>query len=396
MILPQFQVTSNRVGDILIAGGWVIQPRQGVALQVGEATPARDDSSNANGDWWPAVSAQGLTYLTSGGTVGAIAIAASSGWIMSAINGTYYPASPDPADGYSFTGPHGPFFLRFNGDGTAVLYDGVADVSTASVDWTSGSTGFLPLTQYGKDTYNGGLYAAVTIADVAPVQALPSLTISIPSGLSESFEVTYPLDPTWGGGYITIPAGVPQLWTLAGTSATTWGGLTMWGGLDVTLSISGDGSAGIYYNGILYASRAVGHPYDPSGLYTSTTAGGNAWNDGNPWNAWVAGGRSFPRAGWVYLRIEDVAGTLTSVSGPFFAATLPAPTGNFYAYPLAKCSGTAPPEQLHLGPVQWGHTTGTNGTNGADGTGLPWVVLTEAAYLALSPPDAGTIYDVTP
>ena len=381
MILTQFQASTNRFGDILMAGGWVLQPRQGVALQVGEATPTRDDSSNANGDWWPAVSAQGLTYLTSGGTVGGIAIATSISPIAGHINGNYYPASPDPADGYSFTGPHGPFFLRFNGDGTAVLHDGVADVSTSSVDWPAASTGTFALTTYGKDTYNAGSDMTVTISDIAPVQPLPALTISIPSGLSDGVSVTTTEGP------VPVLPGVPQLWPLAGVSATLWG-IT-----DVAVSIAGDGSAGIYYDGILYASRPVGHPTDPSGLYTSTGTGANDWNDGNPWTAWVSGGRSVPRAGWAYLRIEDVAGVLTSVSGPFFAASLPAPTGNFYAYPLAKCSGTAPPEQLHLGPIQWGHTTGTNGTNG---TGLPWVTLTEAAYLALSPPDAGTIYDVTP
>lgn len=35
------------------------------------------------------------------------------------------------------------------------------------------------------------------------------------------------------------------------------------------------------------------------------------------------------------------------------------------------------------------------GSPGINGTGLPWVSLTMAAYNALSPPATGTIYDIT-
>ena len=38
---------------------------------------------------------------------------------------------------------------------------------------------------------------------------------------------------------------------------------------------------------------------------------------------------------------------------------------------------------------------GSKGETGDDGSGLPWISLTQVEFDALSPPDPDTIYDIT-
>ena len=370
MIFAQFQASADPFGNLLIAGGWVMQPRMGVALPVvGLGGGALASQAAADGNLWPALPVQGRAFV--GGSGNTVIVSSPPGGPAD-FDGIYLALSAT-----LYVNTSGPGELRISG-GNATLWDQAAAVTGPSSGWPTG--GFMASTTYGEDMYHGSGFT-LGITSEPSGNGMPDLTVAIPTGLSEGFVITLP-GPDW-----TVVPGVPQLWTLAGLAAGSW----EWGA--VTILIAADGTAGLYYSATLYATRAAGSLTDPSGIYTATTAGKNAWHDGNAWQAYVTGGRVAPRAGWAYLQIEDVAGVLTSVAGPFFATSLPTHSGDLYYYPLAYCSGTAAPEQVHLGPVQWGHTTGTNGT---DGTGLPWIVLTEAAYDALGTPDPDTIYDVTP
>lgn len=376
MIFQQFQATADSFGNLVVAGGWVLQPRQGVALPVAGTTVALGEQNTKHGQWL-AMPAQGATFV--GGSGNNVVISAVAG----GLSGIYAPLT-----GGRWVQTDGPGEIQIS-YGTASLSDGVDVVATATVGgWQPVGTFYS--TGYGEDTYNGSAsFEAYGTAEDAG-NGFPMLTVSIPTGLSEAITVyLYNTEVLIMGGSewisTTIVPGEAQLWTVRGSEPGAW----MEDSFDVI--INPDGTADFNYSGTAMATRAAGSLTDPSGVYVATEAGKTDWNGGDPWQAFITCGRVAPRAGWAYLEIEDVAGVLTSVAGPFFATSLPTHSGDFYYYPLAYCSGSPAPEQVHLGAVQWGHTTGTNGT---DGTGLAWVVLSEAAYNALGTPDADTIYDV--
>lgn len=108
-----------------------------------------------------------------------------------------------------------------------------------------------------------------------------------------------------------------------------------------------------------------------------------------PWTVVVQRVGRAPRPGYIFVAVTEVDGVLESVSHPQFATTIPVAPDHTLHYPIAYCDGTEV-EQFHIGPLQ----IDTQGASGTGATGLPLVSLTAAAYDALTPKDADTIYDI--
>ena len=101
-----------------------------------------------------------------------------------------------------------------------------------------------------------------------------------------------------------------------------------------------------------------------------------------------------PRAGFVYVKITETAGVLTSAAGPFFDTALPADSATVFHVPVAQCDGSAF-EQFHSGMLIWPDT----GTPGNDGVGKTWVNIWLSLWLALTPEeraDPAIVYNVDP
>ncbi len=100
--------------------------------------------------------------------------------------------------------------------------------------------------------------------------------------------------------------------------------------------------------------------------------------------------------------VSIASGTLAVVVGGAalsVAVTLPSgPTPAAVIFPTPAAPQIAVALAANPGPVAVaiGLQPGLPGPAGPSGTGLGWIVLTEAAFLALPTPDPDTIYDVTP
>lgn len=81
-------------------------------------------------------------------------------------------------------------------------------------------------------------------------------------------------------------------------------------------------------------------------------ADGSVGNQTAAWQAHVQVIGRLPRAGFVYLKVTESAGVLTTVEGPFFKTTLPTSAGSVYYVPLAHCDGTVV-KQYHTGALIW-------------------------------------------
>ena len=104
---------------------------------------------------------------------------------------------------------------------------------------------------------------------------------------------------------------------------------------------------------------------------------------GSAWRASAQAYRRAPAAGVAYVKITEISGEVDAVAGPFFAATIPTPSGDDKFFPIALSDGSGNLKQIHSGPLVWGR-------------GQKVVITTLAAYLALAPEVQmnGTIYVV--
>lgn len=87
--------------------------------------------------------------------------------------------------------------------------------------------------------------------------------------------------------------------------------------------------------------------------------------------------------------VVDIAQTVSPVT--VAATTTPAPVTVEVTTSGAIIADIQTPPPA---PITIDISAGATGPAGPSGSGLPWVVITEADYLALATPDAGTIYDI--
>lgn len=311
----QFQVTADHQGNLRVAGGWVVQHKTGVSIQVAGYDGGRvaDAEALADGDEWPALpTADGFFVGGSGRNITVTGLTA----------GTLVPVGfYRPIEGGNYRAVIGIGEILVTGS-AAVIHDGTDDVATLA-SWTVVPVGTYVATAYGEATYNGSVAFDLTAADEAGDAGMPSATVVVTGG--------------------TFQEGAYSAAALEIYASDVDG--------DFTIEVDGSGSADLRYLGTAMATRASGPPDDPRGIYVATATGETDFHGGEAWQAIVGLGRVAPVAGWVYLSITESSGVLTAVGGPFFAASLPAPAGEVYAFPLAYCDGINPPEQIHAGMV---------------------------------------------
>lgn len=156
------------------------------------------------------------------------------------------------------------------------------------------------------------------------------------------------------------------------------------GPASLTVTYDLPGAPGTPVNHILHPGQLA--PATTDALSLRILADGSVSPTGTDWTATVRATRRVPVAGVVSIAITETAGTVTAAADPVFSATLPAAAGDISHYALATSDGSGHLKQLHTGPLTF---------DGSGEGGLAWVALTQAAYNALSPPDAATIYDIT-
>lgn len=120
-----------------------------------------------------------------------------------------------------------------------------------------------------------------------------------------------------------------------------------------TITVDSDGSAVLYYDGVAVATRADGNPLTPGGVYVANATGEDDFNSGDPWTATIEAFPAPPAVGYVYVKLTLSSGTISSLTGPFYAATIPAQAGNDYYIPVASISALGVVTQLHTGMILW-------------------------------------------
>jgi hypothetical protein len=242
------------------------------------------------------------------------------------------------------------------GTGEAIMSDGTDNIAAAT-GCTIVPTGTFTSLPAGETNYNGGDSFEITV-DWEGSTTIPGCSMNATTSLIAAD---------------TFTASTPQHYDADTT--TGW-----------TIVVNNDGSAALNDGTNDVATRTAGLNYDPAGNFSSTTYGAATWGDGGAdFTVYVQTLSKVPKAGWVYCKvIESAPGTIASVAGPFFAASVPSNSGANHYVPIAYSDGAGNLTQYQEGPIQW-----------SSFETIPWVMLTAAEYLALGTPDANTIYDIS-
>jgi hypothetical protein len=223
----------------------------------------------------------------------------------------------------------GPLSLSFDtGTGDADVSDGTDIVATGN--FTVAPEGTFTATAYGEDTYN--------------------------SGNPFTFATTYEGgDPYPGRGFTLVAEGsTVQEGVYNRTGWQTWESAD---DPDWTMTIDGTGAAVINDSTDDVLTRAADATllYDPtSGGWESTAYGETTYGDGEFFYGQTALLRAYPIAGYLYVTLTiNGSDEVTGVTGPFFAASLPANSSTAVSVPIAYSNGTGTVTQIQLGPITW-------------------------------------------
>ena len=291
------------------------------------------------------------TYFTTGGSTNAVALqdptlalmTASRGLggfyggsgtnvkATSAVLGTLVPDgffTPSEPDVWTSGG----LTMTFDpGTGDADIEDDTNVVATMAATTTVAPYGTFNATAYGETTYNGG--TAFTIA------------------------TTYEGSPdTWP----KRPAELVCDDTTVQVGAYTRTGWQSWASdvdPDWTITIDGTG-AGVINDSLDDVLERAADPdriYDVTGAaWISTAYGATAYGSGNTFYAQIYEGRAYPVSGYLYVTLAiNGSDECTGVTGPFFAASLPANTATAVSVPIAYSDGAGTVTQIQLGPITW-------------------------------------------
>ena len=237
--------------------------------------------------------------------------------------GFFIPTAPDSWESGTLT-------MDFNsGTGAAEISDATNVVATAS-GMTLAPSGTFTATTYGRTTYNGGV--AFTVAT--------------------SYEGgnLYP----GRGCTLTAEGTTVQEGTYERTGWQSWESVDdpSW-----TLTIDGTGAAVINDGTDDVLTRAADATllYDPtSGGWEATAYGETTYGSGEFFYGQTALLRSFPIAGYLYVTLTiNGSDECTAVTGPFFAASMPANSSTAVSVPIAYSNGTGTVTQIQLGPITW-------------------------------------------
>lgn len=237
--------------------------------------------------------------------------------------GFFIPTSPDSWESGTLT-------MEFDsGTGAAEISDATNVVATAS-GMTIAPSGTFTATTYGRTTYNGG--TAFTVA------------------------ATYEGGDLWParGFTLTASGSTVQEGVYNRTGWQTWESADdpTW-----TMTIDGTGAAVINDGTDDVLERAADATlfYDPtSGGWESTAYGETNYGSSEFFYGQTALLRAFPIAGYLYVTLTiNGSDECTGVTGPFFAASLPANTATAVSVPIAYSNGTGTVTQIQLGPITW-------------------------------------------
>lgn len=319
-----FQCWYDRFGDLYCAGGVVIQPRNGVRISVGAGSGfSPQGSARGELDFQAVRGAQGVTFLGGSGRN-----LISTG-VLTGMSTGEKPVG--------FFRPWGVGFYRFGiftleviGPSSATISDGTDVVAELTTGGTA-PVGDYDATAYGEETYNAFDPFTLVLAAEGDSVGIPAAEVSITAGTAQAGAFTALDAATW-------ESDIDPDWTIV---------------------VAADGSAEYLYLTDVMAARATGNPNDPAGIYEATALGMETFNltdaepvDGELWFAEVTLVGKVPRVGYAYLEVVEVTGVLDAVNGPFFASSLPAPSGDNYYPQIAYSDGTAV-EQDHTGALVW-------------------------------------------
>ena len=313
-----FQVFSDPFGNLWCADGYVAQLKNGVRLPVGSGAEFSGVLADARGVFTPASATSSGTFVggSGRGLVSTGIVPTGSGPAVPV--GLWRPARPNV---YVL----GKFTLTVTGPSAATISDGTNTVAGLSAGGTAPVGAFLS-TSYGQTTYNGG--------------TVFTLTFVVEQGAPGTIQ-TYAASVSDGSGYAGIFSAV---------TAVTWVGAT---DSNWTIVVNSDGTADLIHSGTILASRSAAGNCDASGVYEANAAGMTAYNSGAAWRAYLQVVPVAPRSGFVYVKVSETAGVLTSVSGPFLATALPANTSTDFYVPVALSDGLGGLLQIHTGLLIW-------------------------------------------
>lgn len=327
---PFFTVFYDSTGDLYMLAGLAFQPSTGEIYDLpyrgipaagtgSAADPAATPSPPSFGAGLRPAYTHNRGIMRAGGSGRNLILNSADGgpseW--AAIPRVFYPTAN--ADEWE----HGVWLIRKTSATTAELDDGtniVAEMTTGTAPF-----GNFSATTAGEDDYNAG--SAFTLA------ATQEAGVNHPTAtLSSTSAGTFPTAGTYNS-----------------SDGITW---TNDDDALLTIVVSLDGSADLFYDGVLMAERdAGGNPYSAGGLYVATTAGEDDYNAGDPWTASVIAPAIAPGVGFVYVMIHFTGGVLTAVRGPYHAVTLPAATSSLQPIPIARSDGSGNVEQYQTGMI---------------------------------------------
>jgi len=145
---------------------------------------------------------------------------------------------------------------------------------------------------------------------------------------------------------------------LGGVFTLTQNTVTLWStGTLYRCDISSAGVATISDHSQVIATRptvaGLEQYLDPSGLYEATAYGRNTYNNGVEFFASVSMNFTPPLELYTYVKAAVTAGSITGVTGPFSAPTLPANTSGVKIIPISYSDGDGKITQFSEGAILW-------------------------------------------
>jgi hypothetical protein len=222
--------------------------------------------------------------------------------------------------------------MTFDPDtGNAEIEDDTDVVATMAAVTTIAPFGTFNATTYGEDTYNAG--TAFTIATTY-----------------EGSAGTWPKR----AAVLVCDGTTVQVGNYSRTGWQTWESDVY---PDWTITIDGTGAAVINdgTDDVLERAADADRVYDPAGnAWISTTYGTTTYGSGAAFYAQIYEDRAYPIAGYLYVTLTiNGSDDVTGVTGPFFAASLPANSSTAVSVPIAYSNGTGTVTQIQLGPITW-------------------------------------------
>lgn len=217
------------------------------------------------------------------------------------------------------------------GTGDADIEDDTDVVATMAAVTTIAPFGTFNATTYGETTYNAG--------------------------------TPFTIDTTYEGSAYTWPKRPAVLvcddTTVQVGNYTRTGWQSWESDVDPNWTITIDGTgAGLINDGtddVLERAADPDRIYDVTGAtWVSTAYGATTYGAGVTFYAQTALLRAYPIAGYLYVTLTiNGSDECTGVTGPFFAASLPANSATAVSVPIAYSNGTGTVTQIQLGPITW-------------------------------------------